>query len=109
VQLPSLLSLAIIVVLSLLTFVPSRYLYPSQPGVLNVLSNVLGIIWAILLALILQQLPMDRMPTGSGPAWNLALVSLYYPAFYMGVSWWITVKHRRAQLALRGSEPRAVL
>jgi len=72
-QLPSLIALGIVVVLSLLTFVPSRYLYPSQPGVLNVLSNVLGVVWAILLALILQQLPMTRMPSGSGPAWNLAL------------------------------------
>jgi phosphatidylcholine synthase len=108
-QLPSLIALAIVVVLSLLTFVPSRYLYPSQPGVLNVLSNVLGVVWAILLALILQQLPMSRMPSGSGPAWNLAIVSLYYPAFYMGTSWWVTLKHHRLRHALRGSEPRAAL
>src|SRR4051794_14010093 len=103
-QLPSLLALGILIALSLLTFVPSRYLYPSQPGVLNVLSNVLGVIWAILLALILQQLPTGRMPTSSGTAWTLAVVSLYYPAFYMAASWWVTLKHRRLEHALRKSE-----
>src|SRR5215218_3140292 len=47
---------------SLLTFVPSRYLYPSQPGVLNVLSNLLGVGWAIMLGVILLWLPTGRLP-----------------------------------------------
>lgn len=93
-DLPGMLALAVVVVLSLLTFVPSRYLYPSQPGVLNVLSNILGVVWAILLAGVLQQLPVGQLPTASGPGWTLALVSLYYPAFYMGTSWWVTMKRR---------------
>jgi phosphatidylcholine synthase len=96
VHLPAMLSLAVVIVLSLLTFVPSRYLYPSQPGSLNVLSNVLGVVWAVLLAGVLQQLPSGQAPAPSGPGWNLALVSLYYPAFYMGVSWWVTMKRKVA-------------
>src|SRR3954454_14592065 len=55
---PPWLALGIVVVLSLLTFVPSRYLYPtSRPGSLTVVSNILGAAWACLLAFILQQLP----------------------------------------------------
>jgi len=37
------------------------------------------------------------MPTSSGTAWTLAVVSLYYPAFYMAASWWVTLKHRRLE------------
>lgn len=97
-QLPGVLAFGVIIVLSVLTFVPSRYLYPSQPGVLNVLSNILGALWGILLAGVLGQLPANQQPTASGPAWILALVSLYYPAFYMGASWWVTMK-RKVKLA----------
>ena len=35
--------------LGLMTFVPSLYLYPSQPGSLNRFSNILGAVWTILL------------------------------------------------------------
>src|SRR5262249_23765050 len=41
------LSLAVILTLSLLTFVPSRYLYPSQRGRLNKMTYVLGVLWTI--------------------------------------------------------------
>ena len=34
--------LAIVVVLAVLTFVPSKYLYPSQPGRLNLVATILG-------------------------------------------------------------------
>ena len=35
--------LAIVVALAVLTFVPSKYLYPSQPGRFNVVVTILGI------------------------------------------------------------------
>ena len=37
-------SLGVIVVLSVFTFVPSKYLYPSQPGRLNQVATVLGVL-----------------------------------------------------------------
>jgi phosphatidylcholine synthase len=92
--LPGWLSLAIVVALSLLTFVPSRYLYPSQPGRLNALSNVLGAVWTLLLVMILWRLPTSAT-TVDAVTWNLALISLYYPAFYMIASWAVTLKRRR--------------
>jgi phosphatidylcholine synthase len=95
-DLPGWLALGVLVVLSLLTFVPSRYLYPSQPGPLNVLSNVLGAAWTCLVAWILLQWPADRSPVGHGATRNLTLISLFYPAFYMLASWGVTLRRWRA-------------
>lgn len=104
-QPPGWLALGVLVLLSLMTFVPSRYLYPSQPGPLNAISNVLGVPWALLLALILQQLPTGQSPAGSEMTRSLALISLFYPAFYMTASWSITLKRWRDILLLARSEP----
>jgi phosphatidylcholine synthase len=73
-------SIAIIAILSVLTFVPSRYLYPTQPGRLSRIVNVLAVPWAALLIAILV--------AGAAPRRSLALVSLYFPVFYMAASWW---------------------
>jgi phosphatidylcholine synthase len=88
-------SLAVVVSLSVLTFVPSRYLYPSQPGKLNVLCNVLGAAWALLLIWVLAALPTAdalRRGTADGLITGLAQASLFYPLFYMAASWVVTVK-----------------
>jgi phosphatidylcholine synthase len=96
-QLHGMLTLGFIILLSLMTFIPSRYLYPSQPGALNRFSNILGAVWAALVTWVLFQLPADRLPAGRGPTWTLAVVSLFYPAFYMVASWVITLKHWHAR------------
>lgn len=88
-------SLGIVVVLALLTFVPSRYLYPSQPGRLNVVHNVLAAAWALMLGWILWGLPTDdvlRGPTGLGGVRQVAQASLFYPAFYLGASWVVSAQ-----------------
>jgi phosphatidylcholine synthase len=76
-------SAGVVVVLALLTFVPSRYLYSTQPGRLNRVTNVLAGPWAVLLVLVLL---MESRSSG------LALVSLYFPVFYLCASWWVTLK-----------------
>jgi phosphatidylcholine synthase len=107
-NLPGWLALGVVVGFSVLTFVPSRYLYPSQPGPINTLSNVLGVAWACLLAWILLRL---AAPAGASPSpvlddatWDLALLSLFYPAFYMITSWSITLRRWRT-LARREGRP----
>ena len=56
-HLPGWLAVAIVAVLGLMTFVPSRYLYPSsQPGALNVASNLLGAPWCCLLLVVMGRL-----------------------------------------------------
>jgi len=81
---PPWLGISTIVILALLTFVPSRYLYPTQPGRLNRISNTLAAPWAVLLIGILA--------AGAAHRRSLALVSLYFPVFYMAASWWVTLR-----------------
>lgn len=89
---PGWLALGSLVAFALLTFVPTRYLYPSQPGLLNMLSTVLGVAWAAMVACILWRWPAGRSPASDPATTSLALVSLFYPAFYMTASWVITLR-----------------
>jgi phosphatidylcholine synthase len=94
-------SLAVVVVLAILTFVPTRHLYPSQPGRLNRIATLLGIPWAILFAWLIWKLPLDRSAGFDGFTTLWAWISLFYPVFYLGVSWAISAAHWRRQQRLR--------
>ena len=94
-QAPPGVSLAVVIGLAVLTFVPSRYLYPSQPGVLNVVHNALAVVWAGMVAWILWAMPEHNAIRAGGPTGiyrTVALASLYYPAFYLAASWVVTVR-----------------
>ena len=79
--------LSAVVVLSLLTFVPTRYVYPSMRGRLNFWTNVLALPWVVLLAMALW-----LWPTNETTARRLALASLYFPAWYLAASWVVSVR-----------------
>ena len=73
-RLPGWLSIGILVGFSVLTFVPSRYLYPTLRGRLNWLTNALAAPWAFLLVYILYRLPADSSPARSaGPRFDIDL------------------------------------
>lgn len=94
-RLPPWAALAVLQGLALMTFVPSRYLYPSQPGKLNVVANVLGAVWTVMLAWVLWNLPgSDALSAGTADAtvMGLAAASLFYPVFYLAASWAVTLK-----------------
>lgn len=101
-QPPAAVSLGLLVTLAALTFVPIRYLYPSQPGKLNRISVLLGIPWTLLLGVILWGLS-PQSPFSPQALQALTYVSLLYPAYYFAVSWWITLKR------WQGNAPRARL
>ncbi|MGB7922393.1 MAG: CDP-alcohol phosphatidyltransferase family protein [Pyrinomonadaceae bacterium] len=84
---PAPVSLALIVGLSILTFVPWRYLYPSQRTPFSRLTILLAAFWTVLLLLALARWNEDSR-------W-LALVSLGFPLYYMIVSWALTLQHWR--------------
>lgn len=89
-------AVALVVTLALLTFVPSRYLYPSQPGKLNVAHNVLVVGWAVMCGWVLWTLPphdLIRGPAGRGAVRSVTQASLFYPAFYMGASWAVSIRY----------------
>jgi phosphatidylcholine synthase len=84
--LPGWLSLTVIGALALLTFVPSRYLYPTQPGRLNRLTLALCVPWVALLAAVLWTMPAGAVTR------PLLLLSLYFPAYYLIASWAVTLR-----------------
>jgi phosphatidylcholine synthase len=84
---PPWLNLALIAGLSLLTFVPLRYLYPSMKGRLNFWTNLLAVPWVLLLLGALLAEPEDVR--------RLARTSLYYPAWYFAASAWVNLRRKQ--------------
>ncbi len=75
-------TLAVLMVLipGILSFVPTRYLYPSKNPLWSKTNWILSLIWgALILHLLLQESP-DR---------RLVLLSLLYPLFYMLSSFYV--------------------
>src|SRR5438046_327200 len=73
-----------------LMFVPTRYMYPSQKGWLNKITLLVGAAWCIELVPILFHMPDDETQLVSShinPVLVPALVSLYFPLYYLIVSW----------------------
>jgi phosphatidylcholine synthase len=77
-----------------MTFVPARYLYPTHRGRLNRYTNWFGGIWGILLIAILLRMPDSRLAEGNvdGLTRILTLMSLMFPAYYLLVSWAISIR-----------------
>ena len=67
--------------LSVLVFVPIRYLYPSRNRIAQKTTYVLGVVWAVLVFIVVAQMPT--------PSRDIALASLFFPAYYVAVSFWV--------------------
>lgn len=78
--------LATVLLFSVLTFIPSKYLHTSHPGKLSTPTNVLGTIWGLLMLAIVT----GRLET---EAWILA--SLAFPLYYLAASWTVTLTQWR--------------
>ena len=93
-QLPAEWVLGLLLFFALMTFVPARYLYPTNRGLLNRWTNQLGAVWGILLIWIVWRLPDHRLDDGLADSITriLTLVSLVFPAYYLLVSWGITLR-----------------
>jgi phosphatidylcholine synthase len=77
------LTVAILVGLALLTFVPSRYLYPTKGSRFRLLTIVLAAAWVVTLLIILAQWQ-------HAPQW-LVWASVAFPAYYLVLSWTISI------------------
>lgn len=76
-----LVNAVVLMVLSVLVFVPIRYIYPSRTPTLRVLSLALGAMWGAMAGAIIALLPAP-------PAW-LVWGSLAYPGYYAALSVWL--------------------
>ncbi|AWM36417.1 Phosphatidylcholine synthase [Gemmata obscuriglobus] len=84
-------AVALIAVLAALTFVPSRYAYPTQPGLGNRVLLALSVPWALLLLAVLAS------DWGDGPPRVLVGASLLYPALYLGSAWVLSLRRGTAR------------
>ncbi len=86
------LSALVVGVLAAFVFAPLRFVYPSRTTFLRPLTIGLGLVWAVLGLMTLAALP-ER-------ATGLATASLFYPAYYAGLSFYMqaTGKHTSAAL-----------
>jgi phosphatidylcholine synthase len=83
-KLPEPWSLALVLVLAALTFVPTRYLYTTSSGRWSLLTNSLSMAWLASLLAILW--------TWNEAPWWLVTGSLAFPVYYMAVSWAVTLR-----------------
>jgi phosphatidylcholine synthase len=103
-RLPAGATLGIVWLLALLTFVPSRYLYPSRGrSRLNLVTNLLAVVWIGLVIWILAR--VLRGEADDALTHWLSVLSLAYPVYYLTASWLVSVKfwqsRRRSQAVLR--------
>jgi len=77
----------VLLALAGLVFVRTGYVYPSRTPVLRRLTIMLGSTWALLTLVLTWQLPAPSRP--------LVLVSLFFPIYYLGLSFYL--QSRRGQ------------
>jgi phosphatidylcholine synthase len=75
---PTWFNVAVVVLFSVLVFVPIRYLYPSRNPTARRLTHVFGVAWAVCVAVLILQFPQ--------PSRWLAFVSLFFPLYYVALS-----------------------
>jgi phosphatidylcholine synthase len=86
-RLPGSWTLGVLVFFALLTFVPARYLYPSQPGPGNRFVIGFGAVWALAVLAIFWL--WHEAPRA------LVVASLGFPTYYVIASWMVSVRHWR--------------
>jgi len=85
---PAWLNAAVLVFLAAMVFVPIRYMYPSRNPVARVRMWTLGSVWALMMVWLMYQFPQ--------PSRIVAVLSLFFPAYYV----WLSLKlHVQKQAA----------
>ncbi|WP_101523413.1 CDP-alcohol phosphatidyltransferase family protein [Nocardioides houyundeii] len=81
----------LLLVLTVLVFVPVKYVYPSRTPALWAVNMTLATLWLVLFGLITAELPE--------PAPLLVGLSLVYVVYYVAVSLWLTARSARRSAA----------
>lgn len=87
----------LLVVLSVLVFVPVKYVYPSRTETFWYANMVGATAWLVLFGVMTALLP--DVPLG------LTLLSMAYLAYYVVESLWLTFRSRREPLAVAAPQP----
>jgi phosphatidylcholine synthase len=89
---PLWLNAFLILGLSILVFVPIRYVYPSRSPYLRGLTNSLGILWGMTILAMIYWLPE--------PPRALVFASLFFPVYYVCLSLWLELRRVRLNNAV---------
>jgi phosphatidylcholine synthase len=81
---------SLLVLFSFLTFVPSRYMYPSQKGTLNRVTALLGVLWGVFAVYVFWC--WFHEPIDSPKLRLLHTISLLFPIYYVVASWYISIQ-----------------
>ena len=92
-QAPPVVAAATVVVFSILTFIPTHYIYASKGGPFALVINAGSAVWFFTLAAILSQ-PLGNSRT-------LAWASMLYPILYLALSAVVTNRKRAAKSVVR--------
>ena len=84
---------AILALLVVLVFVPTRYVYPSRTNTWRVATNLLAATWAMCLFMMIW-----RLPAVDGPWMSLSLV---FPIYYLTLSAKLSAAERQDRVAKR--------
>jgi phosphatidylcholine synthase len=87
-QAPRWINAFAIIILSILVFVPLRYIYPSRSPAYRGLTNSLGVLWAAALLAIVYWLPQ--------PPREIVWLSLLFPVYYTALSFWLEAQRLRS-------------
>ena len=93
-------TVVMLVLLTVLVFVPVKYVYPSRTADLWWFNMSMASVWLLLFGLITWTLPDASLP--------LILVSLIYPAIYLVESLWLTGKTAKRAVSDRRARSAAV-
>ncbi|MCD4533363.1 CDP-diacylglycerol O-phosphatidyltransferase [Nocardioides sp. cx-169] len=88
---------AILLICTVLVFVPIRYVYPSRTEALWQLTFVLTVLWFAAYAVIVAELPDPHSLVVAG--------SVAYLVYYLGLSLWLTLRADTAAAAEVAAEP----
>jgi len=79
----------LIIALSILVFVPLRFIYPSRAPRFRYQTNLFGALWGGMVLYLIYRLP-------NPPLW-LLLASLIFPAYYTTLSLWLELRRMLAR------------
>jgi phosphatidylcholine synthase len=88
-QSPPWINAFVVLFLSILVFVPIKYIYPSRSPRFRALTNSLGSLWGLSVLAIIYLLPE--------PPRSLVLLSLLFPAYYALLSLWLELLRLRSE------------
>ena len=93
-QAPLWINAFLIIALSILVFVPIKFIYPSRSPRFRASINISGAVWGVAVLYMIYRLPHgDR---------TLAFASLFFPAYYTILSLWLEFRRLTTQSSPRG-------